>query len=733
MIQMLQLQQPLFLLTGLLAIIGIYMVLKASGKEGRILGVTRALFFLLLAVALASPYIQSDRTVEAQEELIVLEDRSRSSQLINNYSLNIEDAAVERRTILRSNNSQISSALDSELREDKRYLLVSDGRTSSDLDNVLDKYRSQNSTISVLKPDMSPESSVYVSGPSQTVPGANNRFTVRVSSTRGSAKDLKVVLDNETIFEGEVADSWSFKRSFSSRGNHKITAEIQDGEGSIKENNNYYKQVEVREKPTILYIGESSVLSDKLSEFYDVTVKDSLPDDLSDYYSIISTKALNSPQIASYTSRGNGYVYLGDYKDPASYLPVRASDENYDTKSTRVVIGMETSSQVGTSIRDSKDLAYALVNELPLNTKVAAFVYSQDAHRLTDLTTLAYNKESLLDKISRVNSIAETRHGVGLRAAQQLADGEGNIVIFTDGNFFEEQTKTKAEIKRDAFEAAEDTEVNLYIVGVGENPNRDFLRELAHRGEGQYVDSSNVWRLGFKFGAGGGTSAYKPLAVMEPDHFITEGLRLDSSVSLFDEVDPKLSSDLLISGPGERDFLTTWNYGLGRVAAFSGGQPTLSRVLNSDPTLVSRSMSWTVGNPNRKKDEWIKVSETEAPEDVSVEASYPAEGLTYSSEDRYRGEIQPEDLGFNSFNGKVYSYNYNSEVRDVGYNEEKLEKIASSTGGKVYTPDNIQDMSFSSQKTQQVSYRRSVSKYFVVAALIILLAEIGYRKINGKR
>lgn len=732
MIQMLQFQQPILLITGLLAIIGIYMLVKASGREGKVLGVTRIFFFLFLAIALASPYLQSQKTADAQEELVVLEDRSRSSQLINNYSLNLENAAVERRTILRGNNSGLASALDSELRKDKRYLLVSDGRTSSDLENVLDKYRSQNSTISVLKPEMESDSSVYISGPTQTVSGANNRFTVRVSSTEGEAKDLRVSLDNETIFDGEVTGSWSFNRTFSSRGDHRITAEI-EGSDTIQENNNYYKYVEVREKPQVLYIGESSGLSEKLSEFYDVAVRDSLPDDLSDYYSVISTKALNSPQLASYTSRGNGYVYLGDYSDPAGYLPVRASNENYDTKSTRVVIGMETSSQVGSSIRDSKDLAYALVNELPLNTKVAAFVYSQDAHRLTDLTTLAYNKESLLDKISRVNSIAETRHGVGLRAAQQLADGEGNIVIFTDGNFFEEQTKTKAEIKRDAFEAAEDTEVNLYIVGVGEDPNRDFLKELAQRAEGQYVDSSNVWRLGFKFGAGGGTSAYKPLAVMEPDHFITEDLRLDSSVSLFDEVEPKLSADLLVSGPGERDFLTAWNYGLGRVAAFSGGQPTLSRVLNSDPALVSRSVSWTVGNPNRKQEEWIRVSDTEAPGEVSVTASYPVKGLTYSSEDRYTGEVQPEGFGFDSFKGKVYSYNYNSEVREIGYNDEKLERIASSTGGSVYTPENVGDMSFSSDETRQVSYRRPVSKYFVVAALVVLLSEVGYRKVNGKK
>ncbi|MFB6115134.1 MAG: hypothetical protein ABEK04_02495, partial [Candidatus Nanohalobium sp.] len=688
MISSFYLQQPQYLLVALLGLIGVYMFLKASDIEGRILGVTRFLFFVLLAVAIASPYLQDQRTVQTQSKLVVLQDSSNSADLINNYSVNIKGASIEKRTILRGNNSNLGSALSSELREGTHYLLVSDGRATDDLENTLGKYKAKNSTISVLKPEITSELSVYITGPSVTVPGANNKFTVHVSSTTTKKIPLKVTLDNETVFDGEITGSWSFNRSFSSRGNHKLKASIQT-EDRFKQNNRYYKDVEVREKPEVLFIGKKSGLTEKISRFYDLTIRESLPEDFSNYYAVISSKALNSPELATYISKGNGYMYLGGYSDPASYLPVEASSENYDTESTRVVIGIETSSQVGSSIKDSKDLAYALVNELPLNTKVAAFVYSQDAHILSDLTTLAYNKQSLLNKISRVNSIAETRHGVGLKAAKQLANGKGNIVIFTDGNFFDEKRKSKPEIKRDAFKAAESIDVNLYIVGVGKNPNRDFLTELAERANGDYVDASNVWRLGFKFGAGGGTSAYKPLAVMEPDHFITEGLNLDSSVSLFNEVKPKPVAETLVSGPGQREFLTSWNYGLGRVAAFSGGQPTLSRITNQDPALVSRTVSWTVGNPSRKQEKWIEVSETEAPGKVEVRASYPVEGLTYSFENRYTGKLEPEGLGFHSFSGEVYGYNYNSEIKKIGYRDRVLERIASSTGGKIYTPESL--------------------------------------------
>ncbi|MFB6174347.1 MAG: VWA domain-containing protein [Candidatus Nanohalobium sp.] len=735
MIVPIQFHRPLLLLAALAAASGAYILWKASSRSGYIMGISRTLFFLLLAVALAGPFIQDVKTVQSTQNLFLLRDSSNSADPIHRTDPKLENVNIERRTLLRGNNSNLASALDSELRPDARYLLVSDGRSSEDLQNVLEKYRGENATISVLKPDIDKERAVYVSGPSSTVPGAATKFTVHVSSTRPDKVPVKVYLDNSTVLNSQISGSWSFNRSFDSRGTHRIRASI-GGEDRYSGNNRYYKVVKVRKKPNVLYVGKKSDLTGKISDFYDLNIVKRIPDDLSDYYAVISTKALNSDRLSSYISRGNGYMYLGGYKTPARYLPVKASSENYDTESTRVVIAIETSSQAGTSIKDSKDLAYALVKELPLNTKLASLYYSQDAHVLSKLQTLAYNKDSVLRKISSVKPIAETRHGVGLQAAKQMADGKGNIVLFTDGNFFrgpESSVKQPAEVRRDAFKVAESLDVNFYVVGVGKDPNRQFLQELAHRGGGRYISADNVWRLGFKFGAGGGTSAFKPLAVVDTQHFITRDMGLDTSVPLFDEVKPKRSANVLVSGPGKREFLTTWNYGLGRVATFSGGQPTLSRVLRSDPGLVSRTASWTVGDPKRKKDKWIEISGNTAPGKPEVKASYPVEGLTYSSQDRYTGSISPEGLGFHSFSGRSFAYNYNPEIRKVGYRDDVLDRIASATGGRVYSPSELGDAGFNGTGSEQVSYTRPLGVYFLAAALVLFLLEIGYRKLNGKK
>jgi hypothetical protein len=734
------LQRPLLLLAGMASVTGLYILWNASNREGYVLGVTRTLFFLLLAIALAGPFIQDVRTVDAQRDLFVLQDKSGSAELIDEVDLQKENIDIERRTILRGNNSRLASALDSELRSDSSYLLISDGRTGEDLGDVLEKYSSENSSISVLKPDMDEENAVYVSGPSTTVPGAATRFTVRVSSTTLGEVPLQVTMDNRTVFDGQISDSWSFNRSFSDKATHRIEAKI-DVEDRYSGNDRFYKTVRVREKPDILLVGQESNLRKKLSEFYDIEVVQGLPEDLSKYYSVISSKALNSDRLSSYISRGNGYMYLGGYENPADYIPLEASNEDYDTESTRVIIAVEASSQAGSSIRDSKDIAYALVGEnpkngLPSNTKLGVLYYSEEPVLLSELRTLAFNRQSVLNKISRIEQRQSSRHGVGLKAAKQMAKGEGNIVIFTDGNFHEGPerfVKQPDEVRRDAYEVVEDLNVNLYVVGVGEDPNRDFLQELAERGDGQYYPADDVWRLGFRFGAGGGTSAFKPLVVMDTDHFITRQTGLKTSVSLFDEVRPRSSADVLVSGPGKREFLTEWNYGLGRVAAFSGGQPALSRLLSNEPGLVSRSASWTVGDPNRKEEEWIEASERRAPGRVEIKASYPIKGLTYSSEDRYTGKLDPEGLGFHKFSGRSYAYNYNLEFQEVGYREGLLDRIASSTGGEVYSPEEFSDLNFDGSGREQVSYNRPLAAYFLAAALVVFLVEVGYRKLNGRK
>jgi hypothetical protein len=777
MIEAFYFQQPLALLTGLAAISGLYIFFKASGREGRVLGITRTLFFVFLAVALAGPFIQDSRMVEDQQEVFLLNDESRSTGIFENPSVNPDGVDLESRTLLTGNNSNLASALESELRADSRYLLVSDGRSSEDLEKVLQKYRDENSTISVLKPDTDTERAVRISGPSTTVPGAATEFTVEISSTEAGEAPVKVMLDNETVLDSSISSSWSFNRSFGSEGTHRIKAEI-ESDDRYTENNNYYKTVEVQEKPEILYIGQESELSDKLSEFYTVTVRQEIPEDLSDYYTTISTKKLDEQRIGDYIAEGNGYIYLGDYSDPGRHIPLKPSNEDYNDESTRMVMPIQVPFK-STNVTYTKNTAGSIVKALPGNTKFGGIYYSNTADFLTqggtalfpqevssteELITLgggSRNRQTVLQNIRQLDRSSYKRHDVALKASQELLGDEGNIILVTNGDIVDTTTipnhegKSAEDIRRDAIDQARglDSDIDLYAVRTGPLPDeadqlenvdrsdiveqQEFMQDLADAAPSARSNYYNIDELNklakLELGAGGGTSAFKPVGVLDEDHFITRGIGLRTEISEFDEVRPKPSADVLVSGPGKREFLTAWNYGLGRVAAFSGDQGILERTLDADPGLVSRTASWTVGNPDRKQDRWVDVSETEAPTPVEVKASFQAEGLTYSSEDRYTGQISPDGKGFHSFAGENYSYNYNSEIEEIGYRNDVLSRIASETGGEVYTPSELEEADFGGSEMQEVNYSSSLSVYFLAAALVVLLSEVGYRKLNGKK
>ncbi|MFB6216072.1 MAG: hypothetical protein ABEJ72_03770, partial [Candidatus Aenigmatarchaeota archaeon] len=174
--------------------------------------------------------------------------------------------------------------------------------------------------------------------------------------------------------------------------------------------------------------------------------------------------------------------------------------------------------------------------------------------------------------------------------------------------------------------------------------------------------------------------------------------------------------------------------GLGRVAAFSGGSSDLSRVLNSDPLLVSRAVSWSVGEPQRKQEKWMNIEDGRRNSAVQVKASYSVEGLTRQGEDLYTAELEPGRLGFHQFKDIIYAYNYNPEIEKVGYSE-KLEDITRKTGGEVYKPGEGEEIKsdLKSFTNRKITTRKPVSDYFLIAALLVFLGEVGYRKRKGKK
>lgn len=731
------LEQPLMLAISVLALPMVYLAVQRDSNFKKLVNISRALIIVLFALAAAQPFIQTEQEVMKTPQVTVLKDSSSSASLLEDVELEYEDVEVETKTIASGNSSDLRQGILRNIDKNSAYVAVSDFQSDSSLKDLARKIEQKNSSLSALKPETEDDASVVINGPDTTVPGAENQFKVKIHSTEDAPKP-KVVLDGSQTDLEKISDTeWTFTKTFSSKGSHTVKASV-DTADTYENNNEYFKTVEVTEKPKILFIGDEGALGRKLSKFYDVTYKDSLPENLDNYYSVISTKKIESPELSSYVAEGNGYIYTGNTEKEMDLLPVRKADTDQSTESAKLMITVDISKSTGDDgVKMSKKIAYNLVEELPGNTKVGVLAYNGEAYLVTKPVVLAENRQKLMSKISQLDTGGISEHQKGVKGSEKALNDTGNIIFISDGRA-PDTTLNGRVIENDADEkalkaASELEDIRLISVGVGEERNEKFLRELAARGNGYYVDAKNSNTIKFSFTAGGAASGSSKIETVQ-EHFITRSLSLSSRVTNFDQVKTKSGADVLAAGRDGSLYLTSWRYGIGRVAAFSGGSDQLNLVLQEDPLLVSRTAAWTVGDPKRKQDRWIEVEDARRPEEIKVRASYKTGDLKRQSENLYTKTIVPSTKGFGSYENEVYAYNYPYEYQRVGYNPE-MKDIVRDTGGQVYHPNETDELkqdikSFSSKTTVK---RQQLGSYIIALALLLFLAEVGYRKVKGKK
>lgn len=715
-----------------LALPGLYLAVRHDQRFRKIVSASNSILIVLLVLSAASPFINAEESTSKQPQITVLRDESTSADVLEEAEIEMENVEIREKVIASGNSSDLRHGMLRNLEPDKAYLAVSDFQSSSKLHGVADRFRSQNSTLNALKVETEDESSVKINGPESTVPGATNRFKVKVRST-SEIPEPEVTLDGETVeLERTGNSTWSFTRTFSERGEHRVKASISTSD-EFSQNNQYFHVVEVNKKPKILVLGEEGNLGDQIKNFYEVEHRSSLPEDLSPYYTVIMKKD-PAEEPVEYVSRGNGVVYTADYKEELNTLPVKKVPESEQNKGAKVVLAIDISQgtgEEGTSKR-IKQVAFNLVETLPFNNRVGAVAYNRDAYVMEKPESLAKNRDQLMQKISRLKPSGPSLHDNGIRGAKELLNGTGNIIMVTDGRIggLGQNRDTGQKSRR----LASELEVQLITVGVGDRRDENFLRDLANRGNGFYLDAEDSSRLQFQFEAGGAAGETVPLVIVNPDHFITDGLESSSSTSFFNSVEPRKGANLLVTGTNGKPFLSSWRYGLGRVAAFSGGESDLSQVSRTNPLMVTRTVSWSVGDPKRKQDKWLEIGNSRRPEEVKARSSYAAENFKRQGDNLYTSTLEPEETGFYEVAGKSYGYSYNSEIEKIGYSDS-MEDIVRATGGNVYSTDQKQEIREDLQHTSKdkIVTKKPLSSYLLVLALLVFLGEVGYRKMNGKK
>lgn len=739
------LQNPEFLLL-LPAVLLAARHIIGNDSYSRKIGFSRILLILLLVGAAVSPSLTHEESVPEEQKLNFLVDNTTSTQVLNSQDIASEYTSE---IFASGNSSEILSLASDTIEEKSHNLLVTDAQTDESVDEIVDAAEKKNATVSVYRSETREEASISIEGPSTTVPEANNEFAVEVSSTREEPVEANLTLDNELVYSGSIDDSYSFQRSFESEGEHTMQAHI-SSDDVFTENNHYYKTVNVREKPEILSIGESGTLEEELNSFYDVENRKSLPQDLERYYSILLKEPVDDRRLEEYIAGGSGVVYTGSMDEELpDYLPVSRTEEHDSEAGARIVILIDNSASTGscqegveedtcfgaggqgTVSKESLKIAYSLVDTLDQNNEVGVVAYNTESFLVSRPKSLNFNREDIKSKIARITPQGNSFHNKGLEGAGTLTEENDTVVMLSDGkisNYAEREgvpSKTR--------NLANEMDSKLITVGMGEDPNRPFLEDIAETTNGYYLENDETGRLQFRFGSGGGESEYTPIRIVNPNHFITDELELESTTTGFKSVETKASAKKLVTGSNGKNFLSTWRYGLGRVATFSAGQENLERTVNSDPELVSRTVSWSVGDPQRKEDNWTKLEDNSRPEKPIFEASYNRDGLERKSDNIYSAELPKPDLGLHEWKEENYAYNYHPEKKEIGVNEDKLQSIAQETGGRVFKSGNIDEINQEIGKTSRTVERQtSLSPYMLILAVLVFLGEVGYRKMNGR-
>ncbi|NMI76887.1 hypothetical protein GLT92_00530 [Nanohaloarchaea archaeon] len=751
------LQNPLMLLLALLSIPLIVRAYRTEKPEWRIVGVLDIATLLLLSLAAASPAVQTQVDTVTDRELFYLTDNS-NSMLDTSEQMDIEEVSVQKKIIGSGNSSDLQASLINSVRSNQTYLVKSDLRGIDDPQRIIEVYENHNSSIYFVKPELPEETSVSLEGPSTTVPGAENSFTATISSTDDSPKEVTVFIDGEEVTSKKVRRELTVNQEFEDRGYHRIEARV-ESDDRYSSNNRYYKSVRVVEKPEILVIGETGKLQEKLSEFYDIATKASIPEDLSDYYAVVLKEKLDSSEeLGPYLIGGNGLVYTGDKS--MDILPVEPAEERRSTSNPKIIIGIDVSGGEN-NLSESKNYStrfLAGLKQLIPGTQVGVFAYNNSVVRFGAPKPLANDAyyERLLSIRDNVPQGGEAHQIRALSHSRDLLrESPGNIVLMTDlevpgdggillngsvpkviggGRLFDPQeykSKFSDEISR------LDSNVRLHIVltgQVGSSSRINDERIESNGGVFVYGDFEQFEKKINRSIQPGGGSDQSIASIYDDSHFITRDLeKVSLPVSELSKVDTKETAQKLLATSRNRPVLSTWRYGLGRVAAYSAGDRDLSGFLNQEPKLVSNSISWAVGDPLRKDNKTMEVTSARYPDEVEVSSDRKLESLTRKAGGTYETEIKPDSLGFHIYRNRyIYTYNYNSELENLGYRDEIIESLAEQTGGRVLEAQDLGSIKseITPFTSRTVDYR-SFTPHLLVVALILFLSQVGYRKRMG--
>ena len=782
------LAHPYLLLLAIPVLVAAAYLIRKGHKKGIL--IVRTVVFLLLIVALASPYDLASRTVfDETPSVIIINDHTDSMALFDNDTgTRVYDRLRSRTPTsihqITGDRSAIGDAITEFAQGNDNVLLVTDGNNNYGLDlaDTIAFATTINTTVCAIRQD--PEQndlSVEITGSKDVIVDSEQSFTILVRQAGDDARyTLSVTIDDvrveeETVTQDEREKTVSIPHTFLKTGSHTIKAEIvPENEDARQDNNVFYKSVYVVPKPTVLLVTvRNSPLSQTLAELYDTTTVSSVASaDPEDYLAVVLDNAhvndLSKEELGklrTYLQNGGGLVVaggdraydLGGYYDSQfeTLLPVRSKESEGEGKNVGVVIIIDISGSVGTSyggdtaLSMEKALAINILRGISINDHIGVIAFNQRAYTVSPLTRGLY-KSTLEDKITKLKHGGTTHLDTAQSAASAMLDGyvgAKSVIIISDGRL-----TSGDDTCLNLAKAMADSGITTYAVGVGETTNEDFMKSLASEGRGIYYRPAESERLNIIFGEkpeepDDTTKGDFSISVLNPNHFITDNLALAGSITGYNKVTPKTGAQTLVTTGAGKPVVTAWRLGMGHVVSLStddGAGWSGALYSGDNAELISRMVNWAVGDPRRNDEIVITGDDVHLgdPAVIGVRSdtvpSINLDGkqleLSQIDKDRYQTSIKTESLGFLDISGYSIAVNYPAEFLDVGFSED-LKGTIDMFGGAVYEEDEIDPLldNLRARSTRTVQEPENMRLPFLLAAMIIFVGEVAVRRLREIR
>jgi hypothetical protein len=612
--------------------------------------------------------------------------------------------------------------------------------------------RSINATISAVSPAPDrTERYVTLAGPAKTSAGVESRFLVRVDGVAADGPVPVTVsvdgrqIERETIQEG--TGSVAVTHTFNGTGTHRIVAEV-ESDDAFGVNDVARKTVRTVERPRVLYVSRGDYpLESYLQELYAVDRAETVPEDLDPYYAVVvqnlaASDLGNVTELQRFVIDGNGLVMAGGpnafenggyaNSSVASMLPVTFGESTPGT--ARLVLLIDVSGSAGEGMRIQKAIALDALSQLGDENVVGVVGFNYQAYSIARPQPLSENRGLLEDRIRRLQAGGATSIANGLRGAEEmLGQQRGTVILVSDGGDEESRAPVVAN-------ALGRRGVRVISVGAGRRVNEDVLRRIAEESGGSYFRADQTDRLRLLFGGGSREFRGEGLTVVDTGHFVTAGVRLESTPGRVNEVSMRPGGDFLVASPDGTPAVAAWRYGLGRTVTLTtygpdGGLDGLLR--RPDSLLVTKSVNYAIGDPERKSTGITEAADTRVGEPTTVtyrgDGPPPGTDLAFRTvgDGVYRATVTPESPGFQSVAGATYAANYPAEYAGFG-TSTALGDAVRATGGRQFDRTQAAEIADFARRqyTQVRDVRRTWDWAFLLAALLLFLGEVVLRRLQ---